>query len=46
MTVEGNVIPDENDEVVAGCAAVLRGEVRNAMARQTLGLPALPKDGE
>jgi NAD(P) transhydrogenase subunit alpha len=46
MTVEGNVIPDENDEVVAGCAAVLRGQVRNAMARQTLGLPALPKDGE
>lgn len=46
MTSEGNVVPDERDEVIAGSAVVMRGEVRNAMARETLGLPALPKDGE
>lgn len=46
MTKDGNVVPDETDEVVAGSAAVLLGEVRNPMARETLGLPALQKDGE
>ena len=46
MTQDGQVVPDESDEVVAGSAAVLRGEVRNAMAREALGLPALQKDGE
>jgi NAD(P) transhydrogenase subunit alpha len=46
MTVDGEIIPDESDEVVAGSAAVLRGEVRNPMAREALGLPPLQKDGE
>lgn len=46
MTSEGVVTPDESDEVVAGSAVVLRGEVRNAMTREALGLPALDKDGE
>lgn len=46
MTKDGAVVPDETDEVVAGSAAVLRGDVRNPMAREALGLPALPKDGE
>jgi NAD(P) transhydrogenase subunit alpha len=46
FTHEGEVVPDESDEVVAGSAAVLRGEIRNAMARETLGLPVLPKGDE
>ena len=46
ITKDGEVLPDESDEVVAGSAAVFRGEIRNAMARETLGLPALQKDGE
>lgn len=46
ITKDGEVVPDESDEVVAGSAVVLRGEVRNAMAREALGMPALQKEGE
>jgi NAD(P) transhydrogenase subunit alpha len=41
MTAEGVVTPDEEDEVVQGSAVVFNGEIRNAMARETLNLPAL-----
>jgi NAD(P) transhydrogenase subunit alpha len=41
MTVEGVVTPDEADEVVQGSAVVFNGEIRNAMARESLNLPAL-----
>jgi len=41
MTAEGIVTPDEDDEVVQGSAVVFNGEIRNAMARETLNLPAL-----
>lgn len=46
FTAEGQVTPDLADEVVAGSAIVFNGEVRNAMARETLGLPALAQEGE
>ncbi|MEI6404140.1 MAG: Re/Si-specific NAD(P)(+) transhydrogenase subunit alpha [Actinomycetes bacterium] len=46
ITTEGEVNPDPSDEVVAGSAVVFAGEVRNAMARETLGLQPLAKDGE
>jgi NAD(P) transhydrogenase subunit alpha len=41
MTAEGVVTPDEEDEVVQGSAVVFNGEIRNAMAREALSLPAL-----
>jgi NAD(P) transhydrogenase subunit alpha len=41
MTAEGVVTPDEEDEVVQGSAIVFNGEIRNAMAREALNLPAL-----
>ena len=41
MTKDGVVTPDETDEVVQGSAIVFNGEIRNAMARETLKLPAL-----
>jgi NAD(P) transhydrogenase subunit alpha len=41
MTAEGVVTPDEEDEVVQGSAVVFKGEIRNAMAREVLNLPAL-----
>jgi NAD(P) transhydrogenase subunit alpha len=41
MTAEGVVTPDEEDEVVQGSAVVFNGEIRNAMAREALKLPAL-----
>jgi len=41
MTAEGVVTPDGEDEVVQGSAVVFNGEVRNAMAREALNLPAL-----
>ena len=41
MTTEGVVTPDEEDEVVQGSAVVFNGEIRNAMAREELNLPAL-----
>lgn len=46
ITTEGEVNPDPSDEVVAGSAVVFAGDVRNAMARETLGLQPLAKDGE
>ena len=41
MTAEGVVTPDYADEVVQGSAVVFNGEIKNAMARETLNLPAL-----
>ena len=41
MTSEGVVTPDYADEVVQGSAIVFNGEIKNAMARETLNLPAL-----
>ena len=41
MTTEGVVTPDYTDEVVQGSAVVFNGEIKNAMARETLNLPAL-----
>jgi NAD(P) transhydrogenase subunit alpha len=41
ITKEGVVTPDETDEVIAGSAIVYNGEIRNAMARESLNLPAL-----
>jgi len=47
MTAEGIVTPDEDDEVVQGSAVVFNGEIRNAMAREALNLPALAsREGE
>jgi NAD(P) transhydrogenase subunit alpha len=47
MTAEGVVTPDEEDEVVQGSAVVFNGEIRNAMAREALNLPALAtREGE
>ena len=46
FTADGQVTPDLADEVVAGSAIVFNGEVRNAIARETLGLTALVQDGE
>ncbi len=41
MTAEGVVTPDYSDEVVQGSAVVFNGEVKNAMSREALNLPAL-----
>jgi len=41
ITKEGEVVPDLDDEVVAGSALIYQGEVRNAIAREQLGLPEL-----
>ena len=41
MTAEGVVTPDYTDEVVQGSAVVFNGEIKNAMAREALNLPAL-----
>ena len=41
FTKDGEVLPDLADEVVAGSALVYKGEVRNPVAREQLGLPAL-----
>ena len=46
FTAEGVIAPDLADEVVAGCALIYQGEVRNALARETLGLSPLAQDGE
>ena len=46
ITTEGEVNADPSDEVVAGSAVVFAGDVRDAMARETLGLQPLAKDGE
>ncbi len=41
ITDEGQVGLDVDDEIVAGAAVVLNGEVRQPVAREALGLPAL-----
>ena len=41
ITKEGEVVPDLDDEVIAGSALIYQGEVRNAIAREQLGLPEL-----
>lgn len=46
FTAEGTVSPNLDDEVVAGSAVIFNGEVRNAMARETLGLTPLAQDGD
>ena len=46
ITKEGVVTPDLEDEVIAGCALVYQGEVRNALARETLGLAPLSETTE
>ena len=47
ITKDGEVTPDISDEVIAGSALVFAGEVKNATAREQLGLPALeiPAEG-
>jgi len=42
ITTDGEVGLDPSDEIVAGSAVVLNGEIRNAAARQALGLPEQP----
>jgi NAD(P) transhydrogenase subunit alpha len=46
FTKDGVVKPDISDEVVAGSAIVFNGEVRNELARQTLKLKPLQKEGK
>ena len=46
ITKDGEVIPDITDEVIAGSALVFAGEVKNATAREQLGLPALASPAE
>ena len=46
FTKDGAVKPDIADEVVAGSAIVFKGEVRNELARQTLKLKPLQKEGK
>jgi NAD(P) transhydrogenase subunit alpha len=46
ITKDGVVTPDLSDEVIAGCALVYEGEVRNALARETLGLSPLVEKAE
>ncbi len=46
ITEAGQIELDASDEIVAGSAVVLAGEVRNGAAREVLGLPPLPEDEE
>ena len=46
FTKDGVVKPDISDEVVAGSAIVFNGEVRNELARQTLKIKPLQKEGK
>ncbi len=46
FTKDGQVKPDIADEIVSGSAIVWNGEVRNALARETLKLKPLAKEGE
>ena len=46
FTIEGEVNPDINDEVVAGSAVAFAGEIRNELTREALGLEPLAKEGE
>jgi NAD(P) transhydrogenase subunit alpha len=43
ITDDGQIQLDVEDEIVAGAAVVLNGEVRQPIAREALGLPALPE---
>lgn len=45
FTEKGKVLPDITDEVVAGSAIVFKGEIRNELARTTLKLKPLVKEG-
>ncbi len=44
FTKDGQVKPDIDDEVVAGSAVVWKGEVRNELARETLGIATPTKE--
>ncbi len=46
MSSDGQIVPDDSDEVIAESAVVFNGEVRNAMAREHLGLTPLPERSE
>ena len=46
ITKDGVVTPDLSDEVIAGCALIYEGEIRNALARENLGLAPLTESGE
>ena len=46
ITKDGEVTPDISDEVIAGSALVFSGEVKNSIAREQLGLPALASPTE
>ena len=46
ITEAGQIELDASDEIVAGSAVVLAGEIRNGAAREVLGLPPLPEDEE
>ncbi len=46
ITEAGQIELDASDEIVAGSAVVLAGEVRNGAAREVLGLPPLPENEE
>jgi NAD(P) transhydrogenase subunit alpha len=46
LVKDGEPILDPEDEVIAGSAVVLNGEVRNPRAREALGMPPLPDETE
>lgn len=46
FTKDGEVKPDIEDEVVAGSAVVWKGEVRNELAREALGIGTQTKEVE
>jgi NAD(P) transhydrogenase subunit alpha len=46
FTKDGQVKPDIDDEVVAGSAVVWKGEVRNELALETLGIATPTKEVE
>lgn len=46
FTKDGDVKPDIEDEVVAGSAVVWKGEVRNELAREALGMEMQTKEVE
>ena len=45
FTKDGKALPDIGDEVIAGSAIVFNGEVNNELARKTIGLKPLVKEG-
>lgn len=46
FTKDGNAKPDLADEIIAGSAIVWNGEIKNPLARETLKLKPLAKEGE